>query len=132
MNTSDQDKIVGRTWKLWAHRYEDGKLWHIGNRHWVELHQLQDPIVHVLVEEILGDPYIPEITHYGWQDTEDLKSRPEDPPAMIQVRTSTASSDPKRALMFLNMCFHYGLDVAIRHGDGNVVALRITELPGES
>lgn len=21
---------VGRTWKLWAHRYESGKLWNVG------------------------------------------------------------------------------------------------------
>ena len=57
---------VGRTWKLWAHRYESGKLWNIGARRWVEIHQLTHPIVAVLVEEILGDPYAAEVTHYGW------------------------------------------------------------------
>ncbi len=30
------------------------------------------------------------------------------------------------------MCFPYGLDAAIRHGDGHIVALRITERPGGS
>jgi hypothetical protein len=117
---------VGRTWALWAHRYESGELWHIGDRGWVELHQLQDPIVHVLVEEILGDPYVPAVTHYGWQDAED---KPGDPPTMIQVRSG---SEPGRALMFLSMCFPYGLDSAIRRGDGRLVALRITEHPGGS
>ena len=120
---------VGRSWSLWAHRYESGELWHIGDRGWVELHQLQDPIIHVLVEEILGDPYVPEVTHYGWQDSKD---KPGDPPTMIQVRTGTDPSDPRRALMFLNMCFPYGLDAAIKHGDGSLVALRITERPGGS
>ena len=56
---------VCRTWRLWAHRYESGELWHVGDRGWVELHQLQDPIVPILVEEVLGDPYAPEVTHYG-------------------------------------------------------------------
>jgi hypothetical protein len=120
---------VGRTWKLWAHRYESGELWHIGDRDWVKLYQLQEPIVHVLVEEILGDPYDPGVTHYGWQDAEDSQSRHEDPPTMIQIRTGADPSDPKRALMFLNMCFPYGLDAAIERGDGHVVALRITEHP---
>jgi hypothetical protein len=31
--------------------------------------------------------------------------------------------------MFLIMCFPYGLDIVIKQGDGNVVALRITERP---
>ena len=46
---------------------------------------------------------------------------------MIQIRTGNDPADPKRALMFLDMCFTYGLDAAIKSGDGDVVALRITE-----
>jgi hypothetical protein len=116
--------IVERTWKLWAYRYEDGSLWHIGDRDWVKLHQLPNPIVPVLVEEILGDPYAPEVTHYGWRYAEGNKDRRGDVPTMIQIRTG---ADPKRAMMFLSMCFPYGLDIVIEKGDGNIVALRITE-----
>ena len=43
---------LGRTWKLWAYRYESGALWHVGERKWVELHQLGHPLVAVLAEEI--------------------------------------------------------------------------------
>jgi hypothetical protein len=34
--------------------------------------------------------------------------------------------------MLLSMCFPYGLDAAIKSGDGNVVALRITERQEDS
>jgi hypothetical protein len=120
-----------RTWKLWAHRYESGKLWHVGERRWVELHQLPHPLVAVLVEEVLGDPYAPEVTHYGWQYAEGSKYRHGDAPTMIQVRTGWDPSNPKRSMMFLNMCFPYGLDAAIEKGDGKIVALRITEQEGQ-
>lgn len=115
---------VGRTWQLWAHRYESGKLWHVGERRWVELHGLSHPLVAVQVEEILGDPYDTEVTHYGWQYVEGSQYRHGDTPTMIQIRTG---SDPQRSMMFLAMCFPYGLDAAIAKGDGNVVAMRITE-----
>ena len=111
---------VGRTWELWAYRYESGKLWHVGQHRWVELHYLKCPIVPVTVEEIIGDPYAADVTHYGWLDDE----KPDRAPAMIQVRTGT---EPARSMMFLDMCFPYGLKAAIEHGDGSVVALRITE-----
>jgi hypothetical protein len=115
---------VGHTWKLWAQRFENGTFWHVGARRWVALHGLSHPIVSVLVEEILSDPYAPEVTHYGWQYAEDSPYRHSDTPAMIQIRTG---SEPPRARMLLNMCFPYGLDAAISKGDGQVVALRITE-----
>lgn len=81
------------------------------------------------IDEILGDPYAPEVTHYGWQAAE---YRLEDPPTRIQVRADANPSDPKQALMFLSMCFSHGLDAAIKQGHGRVVALRITEHPGRS
>lgn len=118
---------IGRTWKLWAYRQANGKLWHIGERRWVELHQLSHPLVPVLVKEILGDSHVDEVTHYGWQYPEGSKYRHGDAPTMIQVRTGNDPKDPKRALMLLDMCFAYGLDAAIKRGDGNVVAMRITE-----
>lgn len=125
--------IVGRTWKLWATRRTSksgpraGEIayWNPGEKRWVELHGSDEPTIPVLVEEILGDDYAPEVTHYGWEDAE----RPRSHPSMIQVRTG-ASAD--RAKMFLNMCFPYGLDLAIKHGDGKVVALRITERAEET
>jgi len=122
-----KNAVVGRTWKLWAYRYENGKLWHIGDRGWVALHQLSNPLVPVLVEEILGDLYAPEITHYGWQYAEGSRYRHGDTPTMIQIRTGNDPKDPKRGLMFLDMCFPYGLEAMIKNGDGNVIALRITE-----
>jgi hypothetical protein len=122
---------VGRTWKLWAHRYADGALWNVGDRDWVELHGLPDPIVPVLVEEFLGDRYADEVTHYGWEDAPSKRSvfdeRKDDVPAMIQVRTGNDPQDPNRALMFLQMCFPYGIGAAVERGDGQVIAMRITE-----
>ena len=118
---------VGRTWKLWAHRYESGKLWHIGDRGWVKLHGLDHPIIPVLVEEILGDLYADEVTHYGWQYVEGSRYRHGDVPTMIQVRTGNDPTNPKRARMFLDMCFPYGVDAAVKSGDGSIVAMRITE-----
>ncbi len=119
---------VGRTWELWAYRYEGGEFWHIGGRPWVKLHQLPCPLVPVLVEEMLDDPYAPEVTHYGWQYAEGSRYRHSDVPTMIQVRTGMG---PQRAMMLLSMCFPYGLEEAVaRKGtedEGAVVALRITE-----
>jgi hypothetical protein len=121
---------TGRTWKLWAHRYEGGALWNVGQKGWVELHGLPDPVVPVLVAEILGDLFAPEVTHYGWEDAPhkrsvfDGRKEGDDTPGMIQVRTG---GEPAKALQFLQMCFPYGIKVAVDHGDGNVVALRITE-----
>lgn len=123
---------VGRTWELWAYRYESGALWHVGARRWVELHRLDHPLVPVLVEEILGDLYAPEISHYSWQYPEGSRYRDSDVPTMIQIRTGNDPKDPKRALMFLSMCFPYGLDSELEHGDGSIVALRITEAPHET
>ncbi len=118
---------IGRTWKLWAYRYESGKLWHVGARRWVELHRLNHPLVPVLAEEILGDLYAEEITHYGWQYHEGSKYRHGDAPTMIQVRTGNDPKDPRRALMFLNMCFPYGVNAEIERETGAIVAMRVTE-----
>lgn len=93
---------------------------------------LSHPLVAVLVEEILGDLYAPEVTHYSWQYVEGSQYRHGDAFTMIQVRTGGDLKDPKRALMFLSMCFTYGLDAAIAKGDGAVVAMRITRRVAES
>jgi hypothetical protein len=118
---------VGRTWQLYAYRYESGTFHHVGAKGWVRLHQLPHPLVPVLVEEILGDPYVPEVTHYGWQYVEGSQYRHGDAPTMIQIRAGMDPKDPKRSMMLLAMCFAYGLDAELERGEGNVVALRITE-----
>ena len=123
---------VGRTWKLWAHRYASGKLRNVGACKWVELHGLDHPLVAVLVEEILGDPYADAVTHYGWQYIEGSKYRHGDAPTLIQIRAGTDPTDPKRAMMLLSMCFAYGLDAEIRAGEGDVIALHITERQEDS
>lgn len=111
---------IGRTWKLCAYRYDNGEFMHVGERWWVEMHGIQQPLVPVLVEEILGDLYAPEVTHYAWEDHD----RPYRVPAMVQHR---AGPDPSKALMLLDMCFTYGFKVEVERGKGHVLALRITE-----
>ncbi len=82
------------------------KLWHIGAEPWVKLHQLDHPIVPVQVEEWLGDPLAPEVTHYAWEPAiDEHAARKTDRPQMIQVRTGTGD----RSMMFLDMCFPYSL-----------------------
>ena len=113
---------IGRTWELWAHRYANGKLWNVGKLRWVELHLIKEPIVPVLVEEVIGDPLVPEVSHYAWE----ANDTPRTHPAMIQIRTG-APNEPSRAMMFLDMCFPYGLKAEVAAGRGKVLALRITE-----
>lgn len=113
---------IGRTWKLWAYRYESGALWHIGAHAWVKLHGLDRPLVPVLAEEILGDRYAAAVTHYGWSYNDASPCRVDDVPSMIQIRAGNDPKDPKRALMLLSVCV--GINAK---NDDNVVALRITE-----
>lgn len=120
---------TGRTWNLWAARRESGSLWYVGAKRWVELHGSKDPTVPVLVEEILGDDYAPEVTHYGWEYAEgNYAHLSAQHPSMIHVRTG---ADPSRAKMFLDMCFPYGLHTSVERGEGRVVAMRITVVPAE-
>lgn len=39
-------------WRMWAHRYKDGELYNLGERWWVEIHGLPDPIMPVDVVEV--------------------------------------------------------------------------------
>lgn len=119
---------VGRTWALYAHASR-GTHWHLGAKQWVELHGLDDPIVPVLAEEWLGDARAPEVTHYGWEDT--------DKPGHVVMIWPRARDDRDRGhdpvptpWMLLGMCFPYGMQVAVDHGDGKMVALRVTEREG--
>ncbi len=114
---------IGRTWELWACRYESGTFMHVGARRWVELHYLPEPIVPVLVEEVLGDPLAPEVTHYAWEDTD----RPRASPAMVQRRAHASPGIQRSAWMLLDMCFPYGVKAEVDAGRGKILALRITE-----
>ncbi len=98
---------------------------HVGGKRYVELHYLPEPVVPVLVEEMIGDPLAAEVTHYGWDDA----GHPRDSPSMIQRRCSPKDSEPARAWMLLDMCFPYGIGAAIRRGEGKMVSLRITRRP---
>ena len=46
---------------------------------------------------------------------------------MVQIRTGSDSTNPARAMMFLNMCFAYGIKAEVDAGRGKVLALPITE-----
>lgn len=107
-----------RIWNLWACDH-NGTPWHVGARRWVELHYSSDPVIPVLVEELDGSPIDPEATHYGWRDT----GKSESPPCMIFPRVTASHLKPH---MLLDMCFAYGMDVEVKAGKGNMVALRIT------
>jgi nitrite reductase/ring-hydroxylating ferredoxin subunit len=126
------------TWALWAYRYEDGELWHVtSERGWVELLQrdcgaqifVPAAVVPVLAEEVIGDPYAAEVTHYGWRYARGNQCRHDDAPTMIQIRVKTDPSKPRSALMLLDLCFPGKIDDAIERGDGKLVTLRITERP---
>jgi hypothetical protein len=116
---------TARSWKLWAHRYPSGIFMHAGDKSFVEGHLMSDPVVPVLVEEVAGDLFDPRVTHYGWQYTPSQHMYSDGAaPCMIQIR---ASAEPSRALALLSMCFHYGVEVAVKNGDGTVIGLSITE-----
>lgn len=44
----------------------------------------------------------------------------------VRVRDQSGGRSPRRPDVFLDMCFAYGLQAAVEHGDGSVVALRVT------
>jgi len=108
-----------RTWNLYAHASR-GTYWHIGNKRWVELHGLRDPIVPILVEEWVGDVRDPEVTHYGWEDADK-------PGKVTMIWPRVSNNDRLPPWMSLNMCFAYGIQAEIDAGKGKMVALRVTE-----
>jgi len=112
---------------MYAHCNARGQLMHIGTRRFVELHDLPDPIVPVLVEEIEGDPKTPEVTHYGWQEFDRPHGADKGLPCMIQVRCGSTEQQLQMPWMILNICFPYGMKLEVDHGSGRMLALRITE-----
>lgn len=111
---------MSRTWDLWAQR-NLGTHWHIGDKRWVEIHGLSHPIVAVHVREHDGDPKDPEVTHYGWEPADK-------PDKIIMIWPRTHGAEHLPPWMSLHMCFPYGIQAAIDHGAGKMIALCITEI----
>jgi len=93
-------------WRMHAHD-DNGTLFHIGDRRYVELHYLDLPIVAVAVTEVAHDD--PAGTHWGWLDASDPT------PSMIW---------PSR--IQYDMCFPYGPRAEEDAGRGRTVRLAVT------
>jgi hypothetical protein len=93
---------------MWAHDHRHGYQ-HIGEKWWVEIHGLPDPVVAVHVAEVAEDS--PDGTHWGWMDAR----KESEPPSMIWAFRGA-----------FDACFPYGPDLEVEHGKGRIVRLRIT------
>lgn len=117
-----------RTWKMHASRDNKGTLCHIGHERWVRLHGLRDAIVPVLVEELeVSDPRDTAVTHYGWWDVAGPMQKESAEPCMMWPRVGSEDRPDIEPWMLLGVCFAYGIQSAIDHGQGRMVCLRITE-----
>ena len=100
-------------WEMWAHHHR-GEFQNIGDRWWVEIHYLPDPVVPVLVAEVPLDSA--EGTHWGWIDAPDqLSAREDGRPTMIWAFRCAFDAQ-----------FPYGPKAEEELGKGRVVRLRIT------
>jgi hypothetical protein len=99
---------------MWAH---DGKgaFQHIGDKWWVELHGLPEPVVPVTVTEVDGGS--PDGTHWGWI------AAGRDKPVMIWAFEGAFGAQ-----------FPYGVRAEEEAGKGRAVRLQITrrEVPEEA
>lgn len=98
-------------WRMFAHRYDDGLLYNLGEKWWVEIHGLSEPVVTVDVREVEDDS--PEGTHWAW-----IKTGESEP----------LFSHPYRG--GLEICFTYGSKVEVERGKGRIVRLAVTEVAG--
>jgi hypothetical protein len=99
-------------WDMWAHDYHgqhQRSYQHIGEKWWVEIHGLPDPVVAVRVTEVETDS--PDGTHWGWIDA----GKESGPPCMIWAHRGA-----------FDMQFPYGTEAEQERGKGRVVRLRIT------
>jgi len=107
----------GSTWPMWAYDRElhgRREYQNIGERWWVEIHGLPDPVVPVTVTEVPLDS--PEGTHWGWIEQPGRPGvRDASTPVMIWAHRGT-----------FNIQFPYGPKIEEEHGKGRVVRLRIT------
>jgi hypothetical protein len=103
-------------WPMWAHDRR-GQYQNPGDKWWVELHGLTDPVVPVTVTEVAGDD--PAGTHWGWLESESAAAvynrAPDDRPRMIWASRTA-----------FDVQFTYGPDAEVEAGKGRVVRLRIT------
>lgn len=97
------------TWPMWAHDC-DGEYQHIGDKWWVEIHGLPDPVVPVAVTEVEADS--PDGTHWGWIDASGCD---DGKPVMIWAFRGAFDAQ-----------FPYGPRAEVEAGRGRVVRLRIT------
>jgi hypothetical protein len=93
---------------MWAHD-RNGQYQHPGDKWWVEIHGLPDPVVPVLVAEVAVDS--PDGTHWGWIDNNRQPARP------CMIWASRAAFDVQ---------FPYGPRAEEEAGKGRIVRLRIT------
>jgi hypothetical protein len=104
---------LGTTWKMWAHKVQTKygtEFHHPGEKWWVKLHGLSEPIVPVIVT------VSNQGTYYGWFDTE-VENPPKDQtPSLIQ---------PNKNLF--DMCFPYKPEVEVERGKGHILRLHIEE-----
>jgi hypothetical protein len=105
----------GTTWHLWAHDHKGGYQ-HIGDKWWVEIHGLPDPVVPVAVTEVAAGS--PDGTHWGWIDSDDTRQA-DGRPVMIWAFRGAFDAQ-----------FPYGPGAEEKAGRGRVVRLRITEEAG--
>lgn len=98
------------SWNMYAHKYEsNGKSWfaHVGDKKWVELHLLKDPIIPVKV--VIDE----KGSYYGWLENGKNK------PCMIY-----------HAKRLLDMCFPNGTKAEEQRGRGKVIRLSVKERIG--
>ncbi len=101
------------SWRMFAHKTERGDYQHFGVEWWVELHGLSQPVVEVevsLADESAEDAY------WGWVDA---ANEPGTRPEMIW-----------RHRDIFGMQFTYGVQVEIKAGKGQAVALTVREVTG--
>jgi hypothetical protein len=101
--------VSASQWPMWAHNC-NGEYQHIGERWWVEIHGLPDPVEPVLVTLVPDDS--PDGTHWGWIDAD---GRDDGKPVMIWAFRGA-----------FDMQFPYGPKAEVEAGKGRIVRLRIT------
>ena len=110
--TRYDDGMAETTWDMWAHD-RNGEYQHLGDKWWVDIHGLPDPVVPVTVTEVPDDA--PDGTHWGWLDFQPPGQAAAPVPQMIWAFRGAFDAQ-----------FPYGPDAEVRAGKGRVVRLRIT------
>jgi hypothetical protein len=104
------------SWGMWAHDC-NGEYQHPGNKWWVEIHGLPDPVVPVTVTEVPDNA--PDGTHWGWIESKQAAA----------VYNRAANPRPCRIWAFrgaFDMQFPYRPAAEVAAGKGRVVRLRVT------